>query len=112
MARVDATVSDLQGVPFTGLSAADFTIEADGKQQAIESCDIAPASRCASPLSLDDLSLSAARLDKARRALREVYRKATSPGDEAAILRTSSGAGALDRFTSDQARARRGDHVA
>ena len=38
MGRVDATVSDLKGVPIPGLTAADFTVESDGKQQVVESC--------------------------------------------------------------------------
>jgi Ca-activated chloride channel family protein len=100
--RVDATVSDLQGHPIPGLTAADFIIEADGRQQPIESCVYHTGQPLRLAVILDDLSLSAARLDKARRALREFGVARLRPGDEATILRTSSGAGVLDRFTPDR----------
>ena len=93
--------------PISGLTAADFTVEADGKQQTIESCVYRADQPLRLAVILDDLSLSAARLEKARRALREFTAARLRPGDEAAILRTSSGAGALDRFTSDRDALRR-----
>ena len=101
IARVDATVSDMKGNPITGLTAADFTLEVNGKQESIETC----VYRADQPLRLavivDDLSLSAPHLDKARQALGQFVAVRLRPGDEAAILRTSAGAGALDRLTPD-----------
>ncbi len=98
-ARIDATVFDLQGRSIAGLTAADFTVEADGKPRSIESC----AYRTDAPLRLavviDDLSLSPPQLEKARTALRVFFAARLRPGDEAAVLRTSAGEGALDRFT-------------
>jgi VWFA-related protein len=102
MGRVDATVSDLKGVPISGLTAADFTVEANGRQQRIESCMYRADQPLRLAVILDDLSLSAERLEKARRALREFTATRLRPGNEEAILRTSSGLGVLDRFSSDR----------
>jgi VWFA-related protein len=101
-AHVDAVVSDAQGRPLTGLQAADFAIQVDGKPEKIETCEY----RAGQPLHLvvivDDLSLSLAHLNEARRELR-TFVATLRPSDEAAILRTGSGVGALDRITSDKA---------
>jgi VWFA-related protein len=99
--RVDATVFDLQGQGVAGLTAADFALEADGKAQPIARCEYRTDQPLRLVVLLDDLSLTRERIDKARRSLREFMAKRLRPGDEAAILRTGSGVGSLDRFTSD-----------
>jgi Ca-activated chloride channel family protein len=99
-ARLDVVVTVAQGQPIPGLTAADFSLETDGKAQKLEKCEY----RADQPLRLavivDDLNLSLRHLNEARNALR-VFAAKLRPNDEVAILRTSSGSGALDRFTAD-----------
>src|SRR4051794_31663949 len=80
--RVDATVSDLQGQTIPNLTAADFSIEADSKPQAIARCEYRANEPLRLVVLLDDLSLTRERIDKARRALREFVARRLRPGDE------------------------------
>jgi VWFA-related protein len=100
--RLDATVTDLQGRPVAGLTAADFTLSVDGKLRKIESCEFRTTGPLRLAVVLDDLSLSVDLLNAARRSLRAFVTNGMKPGDEMAILRTGSGSGALDVLTSDK----------
>jgi VWFA-related protein len=53
-------------------------------------------------LMVDDLGASFASVDSVREALRKFVDKQMQPGDLVAIIRTSSGAGILQQFTSDK----------
>jgi VWFA-related protein len=100
--RLDATVTDLHGRPIQDLSAADFTLEADGKPQKIDSCVFRAKQPLRLAVLIDDLSLPLNHLNEARRALRE-FAANLGDGDQMAILRAGGGEGALDGFTSDKA---------
>ena len=101
-AHVDAVVSDAQGHSLTGLHAADFAIQAEGKPQKIDACEFHADQPLRLVVIIDDLSLSLAHLNDARRELRK-FIATLRPSDEAAILHTGSGVGAIDRLTSDKA---------
>ena len=53
-------------------------------------------------LVVDDLGMSAESIYYARRALRKYVEEQIQPGDLVALIRTSSGVGALQQFTNDQ----------
>jgi VWFA-related protein len=53
-------------------------------------------------LVLDDLMMSAESIHMARRALRKYVDEQVEPGDLVAVIRTSSGASALQQFTNDR----------
>lgn len=99
-ARLDAVVYDGQGNAVAGLKESDFALTADGKQQKIDRVEYRTAQPLRLAVVLDDLALSADHNNAARRALREFVEKLPA-GAEMAVLRTSVGAGAQDRFTGD-----------
>jgi VWFA-related protein len=100
--QVDARVTDRQGQAVTGLTAADFTIETDGKPQKVEQVRFVEPEPARVALVIDDLSLSLAHLNEVRAAVRKAVDE-IPPGHEFAIVRTSGGEGTLEQFTSDRA---------
>jgi VWFA-related protein len=100
--QVDARVTDRQGRAATGLTAADFTIETDGKPQKVEQVRFFDPKPVRVALVIDDLSLSLAHLNEVRAAVRKAVNE-IPPGHEFAIVRTSGGEGTLEQFTSDRA---------
>src|SRR3954452_12862737 len=101
-ARVDAIVTDLQGRSIPGLTAADFTLETGGKPRTIASCEFRADEPLRLVVLLDDLSLTLDQSNAARRALRAFVEHGLRPGDEMAVLRSSEGAGAIDRLSADK----------
>jgi len=100
--QVDARVTDFRHRPATGLTAADFSIETDGKPQKVEECRYVEPRPARVALLVDDLSLSLQHLTAVTAALRTLVDEL--PADhELAILRTSGGEGTLEQFTSDRA---------
>lgn len=100
--RLDAVVTDDSGRPVEGLTAADFTIEVDGKPRKIETCAFQKDGPLRLAVVIDDLSLPLDRLNAAKRALRAFVAHELRPGDEMAIARTSTGSGAADGFTAER----------
>jgi VWFA-related protein len=100
--HVDARVTDFQGRAAPGLTAADFTIEVNGKPRKIDECRFVEPRPVRVALLIDDLSLSLPHLNAVRAAVRKAVDE-MPPGHEFAIARTSGGEGALEQFTSDRA---------
>lgn len=100
--RVDAVVTDADDRAVTDLTAADFEVRTDGKPQKLDAADYRSGHPLRIVLVADDLSLSAEHLAAVKAALHRFVAEQMQPGDEAAIVRTSAGEGALDQFTSDQ----------
>jgi VWFA-related protein len=119
--RIDAVVLNWKGSQITDLTADDFEIYHDGKQQEIISCayinDSMPrGDRKISLISapppsrdeirrtilflVDDLSMDFENLHFARMALNKFVEKQMQPGDLVGILKTSIGSGLP--FTSDR----------
>lgn len=101
ISRLDAVVTDDMGRTMEGLTAADFTLEIEGKPRKIESSAFQKDGALRLAVVIDDLSLPLDRLNAARRGLREFIAKELRPGDEMAVIRTSRGSGD-DRFVSDR----------
>jgi VWFA-related protein len=99
--RVDAIVTDMEGRPVPGLTAADFSVETDGKSRTVESCQFHSNEPLRLVVILDDLGLTLEQSNEARRSLRTFVEK-LRPEDEMAVLRTSEGSGTLDRLSSDR----------
>lgn len=132
LVQVDAVVTDKDGQPVTDLRPEEVEISEDGKPQKITNLsyvalDIAggfkkpvakPAEKNAAPappvhlrpdqvnramaLVVDDLGLSFESAAFVRRALKKFVDEQMQPNDLVAIIRTGSGIGALQQFTSDK----------
>jgi VWFA-related protein len=130
--QIDAVVVDKNGKPITDLSAEDFEIFENDKPQkitnfsfitvepaptAIAETPKKPVDKNAPPipaklrpeqvkrtiaLVIDDLSLSFQSAYYTRIALKKFVDEMMQPGDLVAIVRTGSGVGALQSFTSDK----------
>lgn len=128
--QVDVTVTDKNGKIVTGLKAEDFEIfENDEKQtitnfsfvssvpqlEAVQTPNKNQASVPLPPVQIrpeqvrrtialvvDDLGLSAESMYFVRGALRKFVDEQMQPGDLVAIIRTGSGTGSLQQFTSDK----------
>lgn len=127
LVQVDAVVTK-DGKPVTGLTADDFEIFEDGRQQTITSfayISNVPSSAAqpdkktaasAAPYApikpdephrtvafvVDDLGLSAESLNQVKRQLRKFIAEDLQPNDLVAVLRTSGELGALQQFTNDK----------
>jgi VWFA-related protein len=127
LVQVDAVVTK-DGKPVTGLTADDFEIFEDGRQQTITSFAYisnvpslaaqpdkkTPASAAPyAPIKpdephrtvafvVDDLGLSAESLNQVKRQLRKFIAEDLQPNDLVAVLRTSGELGALQQFTNDK----------
>src|SRR5690242_3118891 len=116
----DAAVTDRDGHPVAGLTAADFALSASGETQQITGLQYvdlrnhtsAGASLLYLPpeglqrtvvLVVDDLGLSADRALELQKLLRAFAAEQLAPDDRAAIVRTSSGSGFEQRLTADRA---------
>lgn len=128
--QVDASVTDSNGDPVTGLTANDFEIYENGQKQKITTFSfvsgaapppskavaaanasdvpIPPAKvrpeqvRRTIALVVDDLMLSFQSAYYTRRALKKFVDDQMQDGDLVAIIRTGAGIGALQQFTSDK----------
>lgn len=128
LVQVDAVVLDRAGRQATNLARDDFQLFEDGKPRAISHFSYvragAPAATAAAtprstpsppagPLQredvrrtfafvIDDLTMSFAGVNGARQAVRKFIDNQIEPGDLAAVVPTSGGAGALQQFTADR----------
>ena len=132
LVQVDAVVTDSHDQPVTNLKASDFEILQDGKRQNITNFSyitFRPAAVSAAPappkgqpkgfapppaklkaadvrrtvaLVVDDLGLSFESIAYVRQSLKRFVDTQMQPGDLVAIIRTGSGMGALQQFTSDK----------
>lgn len=132
LVQIDVAVTDKDGNPVTNLGPEDFEIHEDGKRQQITNFShvsaappalsapdaAAPGSKSAAPvgparlrrenirrtiaLVVDDLGISFESMEFVRKALRQFVDEQMQPSDLVAILRTSSGMGAAQQFTSDK----------
>ena len=125
LVQVDATVADKKGREITDLSAADFTVVANGQPQRITNFSYVPAAapesenlagkKSALPsnitrnqvrrtiaLVVDDLGLSAVSIQDVKKALSRFVTDQMRPGDLVAILRTGEGIGLLQQFTTNK----------
>lgn len=128
--QVDVTVTDSKGNPVTDLKPEDFEIYENGEKQNISNFSFISnvRTRIADPqpvkdkidipvpptavrredvrrtiaLVVDDLSLSFRSAYDVRRALRKYVDEQMQDGDLVAIIRTGSGTGALQQFTTDK----------
>ena len=100
--QVDAVVTDAQGLPVTGLTAADFEVLQDDKAQKISGVAYLDGSRGRTLVFvIDDLGLNAGALDSARAAVRRFIETRLRPEDRVAILATARGAAFQQQFSSD-----------
>jgi VWFA-related protein len=131
LVQVDAVVADSKGRQVTKLKPEDFEIIEDGVPQPITNFSYIPirsaaaagaaaralpagATLLSSPglepeqvgrtmaLVVDDIGLSFESAYYVRRALKKFVDEQMQPGDLVAILRTGSGLGALQQFTTDK----------
>jgi len=132
LVQVDAVVTDKNGKPVTDLRAEDFEILEDGKPQKISNLSyistepsssqvsisptIPPKNEAPAPapvvargkvrrtivFAIDDLGISNQSLQIVKQALKRFVEEAMQPDDLVAIVRTSSGSGELQRFTTDK----------
>ncbi|HEY8562383.1 MAG TPA: VWA domain-containing protein [Pyrinomonadaceae bacterium] len=128
--QVDATVTDKNGRVVTDLTADDFEIFENDKKQSITNFSFVSSVPAIKPvvnpdknragvpippvelrpeqvrrtiaLVVDDLGLSAESVYFVKRALRKFVDEQMQPADLVAIVRTGSGTGALQQFTSDK----------
>jgi VWFA-related protein len=120
--QVDAVVTDSRGEYVTDLTAADFEIREDGREQTITNCSYVASEATVEPVTLaplqhlakrqavhrtmalvvDDLGLSFESVARVRTALHDFVDHQMQPGDLVAVVRTSAGLGALQQFTSDR----------
>ncbi len=117
---LDVVVTDATGRRVPDLTAADFEVSLDGRPQHILSSSFEAAAQepeaAAAPMLLrplhhaaarrmvlvvDDLNLSVRGAEHLRETLRRFAGEQMQPGDEVAVIRTSSGVGAQQRFTGD-----------
>ena len=124
LVQVDAVVTDGNGKHVADLKPEDFEIFEDGKPQHITNFSfvsataprLAPLDKNAPPLAqlrpgqvrrtlalvVDDLGLSFESTAHLHVALKKFVDEQIEPGDLVAIIRTGSGMGALQQFTSDR----------
>lgn len=130
--QIDVSVTNKKGEPITDLKQDEITIFENGKQQAISNFSFVPGARpapttkekknatvTASPptpgtklapeqvrrtivLVVDDMNLSFSSFFWVRKALKEYINEQMQEGDMIAIVRSSSGMGALQQFTTDK----------
>lgn len=127
--QVDAVVTDNKGHHVSDLTAGDFELREDGKLQEISNCAFIPvataegkpaqamtpesaAARAAQPrraevqrtiaLVVDDLGLDLQSVITLRNGLATFVEKQIQPGDLVSVIRTGSGTGALQQFTTDK----------
>jgi len=123
LVQIDATVTDARGRHVTDLTADDFEVLQDGRPQKLstfafvtaESPEAGESRAARSPgapapgqaqrtlaIVVDDLGLSIGTVARVRTALRRFIDEQIRPGDLVAILRTGTGIGALQGFTTDR----------
>jgi VWFA-related protein len=126
LVQVDAVVTDGKGRHVTDLTAGDFELKEDGKRQEISNCAFVPteipkatpgpsetaAAPAAQPqagevqrtvaLVVDDLALDMQSIVTVRNGLATFVEKQIQPGDLVSVVRTGSGTGALQQFTTDK----------
>ncbi|MDR3702850.1 MAG: VWA domain-containing protein [Candidatus Sulfopaludibacter sp.] len=100
--QVDAVVTDVDGHPAPGLTAADFDLSVDGKSMPITSFRFVSRPPRRIIVLVDDTGLSPGGLERVRAALTGFVDGQMQAGDEAAVLRTRSGSGVLGSLTSDK----------
>ena len=128
--QLDATVTDKNGKIVTDLTAEDFEIFENGEKQTITNFSFVSSVPAIKPvvtpgknqagvpvppvqlrpeqvrrtiaLVVDDLGLSAESVHFVKRALKKFVDEQMQPADLVAIMRTGSGTGALQQFTSDK----------
>lgn len=122
--QIDVTVTDKKGNPVKDLKPADFEIYENGKRQDISGFSFVSNQRIIQSenrndhqtptavrpeqvrrtiaLVVDDLSLSYHSVYYVRRALKKFVDEQMQDGDLVAIVRTGSGIGALQQFTTDR----------
>jgi len=130
--QIGAVVRDAHGHQVKDLDIADFTVYDGNQRQELTNCEYvelrtpasagnssgkvdpsappAPAGRQLSSdqvrrtvvFLIDDISFHATSIPAVRKALKEAIESGIQPGDMAAIIRTSSGNGSLEQFTSDK----------
>ncbi|MCU1268686.1 MAG: hypothetical protein JWM21_5004 [Acidobacteria bacterium] len=132
LVQIDAVVTDKSGKPITDLRADEIRISEDGRAQTVTNFSYVIADSAGNSVSrpavildkaappvppvtlrpeqvrrtmalvVDDLGLSFQSTYYVRRALKKFVDEQMQPGDLVAIIRTSSGIGALQQFTSDK----------
>jgi VWFA-related protein len=128
LVNIDVVVTDKAGKQVTDLKQEDFEVSEDGKkrqvthfsymaagsasatqtEEAAKTEPVQPAPlkreqvRRTVALVIDDLGLSFESFDFARKALAKFVDQQMQPNDMVAILRTSTGVGVLQQFTSDK----------
>jgi len=118
---LDVVVTDPSGRAVSNLTAADFAISLDGRPQQIVGSSYVDWSGPPAPpdqsirlqgsrrnddrrivFLVDDLNLSVESATAVRQLLRRYVERQMQPRDEASVVRTFSGAGTDQRFTSDR----------
>ncbi len=111
LVQVDAVVTDRHGRQVTNLKADDFEVLEDKKRRPVvgvnyvHNASMQPANAAAAKTTIailvDDLNLSFESVAYLRKSLTKFVNTQLRPGDDVAILRSSSGSGAWDEFTSN-----------
>src|SRR5688572_23532543 len=128
LVQIDVVVTDKAGKQVTDLKPEDFEVSEDGKKQPLTHFSYIATGRTSTPqteevktegpvkpaqlkreqvrrtvaLVIDDLGLSFESFDYARKALAKFVDEQMLPNDMVAVLRTSTGVGVLQQFTSDK----------
>ena len=131
LVQIDVVVTDKNGKQVTDLKPEDFEISEDGKKRQLTHFSYIATGKASQPenateeptktealvkparlkreqvrrtvaLVVDDLGLSFESFDFARKALLKFVDEQMQPNDMVAVLRTSSGIGVLQQFTSDK----------
>ncbi len=111
LVQVDAIVTDLLGRQVTNLKPDDFEVFEDKKPRPIVGVNYVhnasfqgpnPSARTTFAFLIDDLSIAGIDEIFVQRALKKFVGTQIRPDDRVAILRTSTGSGAWDRFTNNR----------
>jgi len=97
---LDAVVSTADGTPLAGLTARDFELQQGGQRREIERVTWVTGARRIVVIG-DDVALTPARFGELGNQLRQFIAQ-LAPGDQAAIVRTSSGSAYQEELSTDR----------
>lgn len=100
--QLDVVVTGAGGLPVPNLTAADFDLTVNGKSVAISSARSVDGRPRTTVVVVDDACISASGVERVRTALDRFVNSQMQPDDRLSILRTLTGATALESITADR----------